>query len=172
VLRGIIVLLAAGQVVEAGAGLRSRWESERARLADIAAWAPGDDPEPGPLLDWIREHAPPDATYLADPTLAGFHMQAQRARLVSFKEVPTGGPDILEWYERIQLANGGRPPSESGFAAEREIRGSFAKLTVGDLRRISLSYGVGYYVSPLRPDLELPLVHETHGDALYRIAAP
>jgi len=63
-----------------------------------------------------------DATFLVDPTLSDFYIRAERAVFVSLKHVPSAGPDIVEWYERIKLTNNHQPPSGPSFDSVSQLR--------------------------------------------------
>jgi hypothetical protein len=123
-----------------------------------------------PMLNWIRGHTPQGAVFLIDPTLDKFYVYAQRAQFVSFKHAPYQQPaDVLEWYRRILLCNGGRRPQKSSFRVYPELRANYNHLSGEAIRAIAEQYKLDYYLSKDRRDLPFERVHSEDGYTLYRV---
>jgi len=126
-------------------------------------------PELRPMFAWIKANTAKDATFLVDPTLSDFYIRAERAVFVSLKHVPSAGPDIVEWYERIKLTNNHQPPSGPSFDSVSQLRANSNRLDPAVIERIGRSYDVDYYLSKTRPELALAPVHATNGYTLYEM---
>ena len=121
---------------------------------------------------WIAKYTPKDSVFLINPKIDTFYVFAQRSVFVTFKHVPQSAPDIIEWYERIKLCNGGRPPVKTGVDSLDEIQSNFYNLDEGSIRKIAKSYGVDYYLGLLNQNLTFDLVHFDGDYALYKIDLP
>lgn len=104
-----------------------------------------------PALAWIAANTAQDAVFLADPSLEDFYVSAQRALFVSFKHSPQSPAELLEWYERIQLAHRG---PQTGPAAEAEASAAFYAMDADEIRQVAATYGVSHYLG--RPEQALP----------------
>lgn len=120
-------------------------------------------------LEWIAKNTPPEATFLVDPTMSNFYLYAQRAMFVSWKHIPYRNEDILEWYERIKLANGNRSPAGQGFAALVELQDNFYHLDPAQIQAISGRYAIDYYLGNISQDLPFEPVYQNGHFVLYRL---
>ena len=127
------------------------------------------DAKARPMLTWIKDNTPRQAIFLADPTMQSFYVQAERATLVSFKHSPQSAPDILEWYRRLTLCNGGVPPSRGDFDMNAELRKNFYSLSPESIRHIAQLYGTAYYLGKIQHPLPFQEVHRDAGLILYKI---
>lgn len=127
------------------------------------------DPIARPMLEWIKAHTPHESVMLVSPTMQSFYVQAERAMFVSFKHSPQSAADIVEWYRRLTLCNGGIPPTRGNHEVLDELDRNFYDLDEKSIREISRLYGVTHYLG--RPDhvLALPEAHRTSDFILYRI---
>jgi hypothetical protein len=125
--------------------------------------------EQKPVLDWIRTSTRNGDVFLASPFMEPFYIIAQRAQFVSFKSVPQSEGDMLEWYERIKAANGGRDPSVDGFRARREIEANFYRMSEDELRGLARKYHLDYYVGRTGRRLALPVVYSDPGYSVYKL---
>ncbi len=50
---------------------------------------------------WIRENTPSDALFLTPRAQQTFKWYAQRAEVVTYKDMPQDGESLLKWYERV-----------------------------------------------------------------------
>lgn len=121
------------------------------------------------MTRWIRKHTEPDARFLIDPGLENFYVEAERAVFVSFKHSPQSEGDIVEWYRRLTLLNGGRTPRGKGFGALREIALSYRLLSPAQLEALAREYDLDYLLTKAT-GLPFQRVHREPGWALYRFA--
>jgi Domain of unknown function (DUF6798) len=117
-----------------------------------------------PMYEWIAHNTPRDSAFLVDPMRSDFYMWAERAMFVSFRHSPQTESDIAQWYERITLCNGGRPPK-----LRSEITPHFYDLDQTAIRQIAGRYGLNYYLGRTRQPLTLPRVYSVNGFTLYKI---
>jgi hypothetical protein len=95
-------------------------------------------------LEWIQEYTPGNAVFLVEPLMSEFYVFAEKAEFVSFNHSPQSAGDILEWYKRIELSNGGQPPSFP--VARDELQANFYQLDEDNIRRLAEEYGLSYYL--------------------------
>lgn len=122
-----------------------------------------------PMLSWIKGHTPKDAIFLIDPSFEEFYVYTERAQFVTVKHAPYEPADVLEWYKRVILCNGGRRPREKGFDIYPELKGHYYHLSAKALGEITGQYHIDYYLG--RPARALPFrrVHSEGGYTLYRV---
>lgn len=140
------------------------------RVGPAALW-----PAPHTLRDtdgrramhWIRDHAPPDARFLADPTLAGFYAEAQRAILVTWKHAPQSALHFPEWWERLQRVNGGPVRSQGFEGVGLELRRGFLLLGPAEVLEIARRYDLDHVLT-VSPFLPFP---EVHREGKWRVLA-
>ena len=126
------------------------WSSFRIHAAILRPGAPRP-----PIFTWIHANTPKHAVFLVDPTLDWFYVATERSMFVSLKHMPQAPPHILEWYERIRLATGGLPPCNLSHGSRGEISSRFHGLGAAEVKRITDSYRIDYYLSG--PDQSMPL---------------
>ena len=120
-------------------------------------------------FEWISEYTPKEAIFLVDPGMFDFYLHAERAMFVSWKHVPNSATDILEWYARIILCNGGRLPEKNGFDSVEELQSNFYKLDEKQIRQIADSYGISYYLGLPSQGLSFEMVYSNQSFAVYKI---
>jgi hypothetical protein len=118
-------------------------------------------------LEWISENTPGGAAFLVDPLMSEFYIFAERARFVSFNHSPQSAADILEWYQRIELSNGGQPPSIP--VARGELQANFYQLDEETIRKIAQDYGLSYYLGLADTQLLFEPVYRDDNITLYAI---
>jgi hypothetical protein len=121
------------------------------------------------MLEWIAVNTPKDSVFLVDPMMDYFYIEAQRPMFVSFKSSPQSAPDILEWYERIVLVNGGKTPEKRGFLAYKELTPNFYDLNADQVRKIVSMYHLDYFLGSNKQDLPFDVVRKTTRYTLYRL---
>ncbi len=57
-----------------------------------------------PMMAFVREHAEGDQLYMIPPKLQVFRLETGEPAMVEFKSIPYQDREVLEWYERIRLA--------------------------------------------------------------------
>jgi len=125
-----------------------------------------------PALHWIAANTHEQAVFLVEPGWKNFYLIARRATFVSFKHVPQSPADILEWYKRIALANGGQAPNQGGFDALQEIGTKFYGLDKTKILEIAKSYKIDYYLGQTQQPLDLGVVYTDADFTLYRLNEP
>lgn len=123
------------------------------------------------MFEWIKRNTPKDAVFLIDPMLDTFYIYAQRAMFVSFRHSPSSAVDILEWYDRIILCNGGTAPKTSGLLSWKEIQPNFYHLDEGSIQQIAKAYGISYYIGKTGQPLPFERVYRTGDLTLFKVAA-
>lgn len=122
-----------------------------------------------PILEWINKNTDKGTVFLVYPGIQDFYMYAQRAMFVSYKHSPQAAEDIMEWYERIKLTNGGRFPSKRGFAALEELEPNFYQLNEQSILRLSKQYGISYYLGKPSQNLRFRKVYSDSYYTLYKL---
>jgi len=57
-----------------------------------------------PMMAYVREHAEGDQLYMIPPKLQVFRLETGEPAMVEFKSIPYQDREVLEWYERVRLA--------------------------------------------------------------------
>jgi len=122
-----------------------------------------------PVFEWIAENSPRQAIFLVDPTVSDFYIHAQRAMFVSFKHAPQSAADILEWYNRIKLANGNQTPKRRGLASRKELQANFYNLSEEQIRKMADSYGISYYLGLTEQQLSFEREYSDSRYTVYKI---
>lgn len=118
--------------------------------------------------EWILNNTPEDAVFLIDPTIDNFYVEAQRAVFVSYKHLPQSPDEIMEWYERIKICNGNRPPEKIKDSFE-EIQTNFYNLDETSIRSIAKTYGIDYYLGLPNQKLTFNRIYSDSYYTLYQI---
>lgn len=118
---------------------------------------------------FINKNTDKGAVFLVYPGIEDFYLQAQRAMFVSYKHSPQSAADILEWYKRIKLANGGDFPSKRGFAALDELESNFYQLNEQSILRLSKQYGISYYLGKPSQNLRFRKAYSDSYYTLYKL---
>ena len=121
------------------------------------------------LYDWIRENTPRESVF-ATPYLPEFWTYAERAQVAAFRH-PPHDQRLIEWKERLDALNRGRPFAGRGFEIKGELSRNQAGLRLGDLIEMRDRYGATHYVTRRRRrDLPLQPVHDASGYVVYELA--
>lgn len=141
--------------------------AERA-MRDPAAWVQ--------MTEWIADNTPPDAIFLVPRHSQSFKWRAERAEVVTWKDIPQDAPSMLEWRRRhfdVFKHCGGDEPD----AAPREWAASLAELGATRLRELGREYGADYALdqapgyTPRAPRASLPIAHRVGPYTLYRLGS-
>ena len=152
-------LIVAGLLVGVGLGVRfeERWTATVApadlssQVTSPAAWEA--------VGKWIKTNTPTDAVFLTPRLQSTFKWYAQRAEVVTSKDVPQDDMSLLEWRER-RVDIHWRPYHQRASL-------SLAALTEADIRELAEEYGFQYVVvdsvlarrDRLQPDWSFPRVY-------------
>ena len=99
------------------------------------------------VCNWIRLNTPPEALFLTPRAQQTFKWYAERAEVVTFKDVPQDSQSLLEWYDRIGRC---APPRDAnlqplGWSTEQ-------------IKRLQRRYKFQYVVVDRRIQTEAPLL--------------
>jgi hypothetical protein len=112
---------------------------------------------------WARDNTPADARFLTPRSAGTFRWYAQRAEVVSWKDIPQKADQIVAWWRRIQEVHG------TGLAPpERRYFRSLAEEGEARLERLGRMFGASYVLTSTDPPLALPLVYKNNSYAIYR----
>lgn len=120
-------------------------------------------------LFWIRNSTPVNSTVLTDPFIDMFHVTAERAQFVAFKDVPQTDRNVLEWYRRMIALNNGVEPAHRGFKMQEELEHSYYSLEPATVRRLAQEYKLDYYLDKKGRKLPFRAVYENRNYILYSI---
>lgn len=105
------------------------------------------------LCGWIEQNTPTDALFLTPRAQQTFKWYAQRAEVVTFKDVPQDSQSLIEWYDRIGRC---APPRDK----ELQPLG----WTTEQIKRLQKRYGFQYIVVDRRIQTEAPLLPLVYPD--------
>ena len=107
------------------------------------------------VCEWIRENTPPDSLWLTPKYQQSFKWHAQRAEVVSWKDVPQDNASVIEWYHRMEQC---APP--------RADDGGITNWTTEELLDLSRKYGFrwvlldrSYQSQPPALEIMYPVIH-------------
>ena len=122
--------------------------------------------------EWIRENTEPDAMFVVPQRSQTFKWHAQRAEVVTRKDIPQDAPSMIEWHRRINDVYRIGTWSNGTPKWSRSI----ASLGANRLRELATEYGADYALdqaprkeagTPLRRRASLPVVHRVGPYTLY-----
>jgi hypothetical protein len=129
---------------------RRVWTRGRIRSRRSTSGTPADWRELG---QWIRANTPSNAKFLTPRQGRTFKWHAQRAEVVTNKDIPQDAPAIMHWWgvqDEIFATHSGDP--------EKRWHRSLGLLPVERLRELADKYGAEYVVIHYRPGVpEFPL---------------
>ncbi|MEO1498582.1 MAG: DUF6798 domain-containing protein [Planctomycetota bacterium] len=195
-LAGAMILMAGvgAGLASASGGRRAASLGARIGLIGVCAWgvgghvvsrldgafAPADRKTPEPArwaeaCTWIRDNLPADALLLTPRLGSSFKWRAERAEVVTWKDVPQDARSMVEWRRRyrdvflIGVWKSGKPrwtPSLASLGAER-------------LRELGAAYGATHVLSgtprgdvPGKTRASLPVVRRFGPYTLYALPPP
>ena len=123
---------------------------------NLAHWRWPYDKELLAAFDWIRQSTNENDVILMNPCNLdlGFQLYTDRRVVVNYK-YSSHNMKIVQWLERLQATNGGRPFQGEGFQMCKEININFPYLNQSHLRTIHEHYRARYYfVDRERPVLK------------------
>lgn len=142
----------------------AKLDSRPDTLKAIDEWNAADWREMG---QWIRANTPSNAKFLTPRQGRTFKWHAQRAEVVTNKDIPQDAPGILNWWaiqDDIYATHSGDP--------DHRWHRSLAVLGVERLREICEKYGARFVVIHYRPGVpKLPLtpVYENKTFGVYQL---
>lgn len=137
-------------------------------LPDQAAWVE--------MCQWINQNTEPDALLLVPFNAQTFKWRAQRAEVVTRKDIPQDAASMVEWRRRLRdvFQTGEWPDGKPRWTP------SLARLGAAKLNELAAEYGADYALDqaprqetsmPLRRRASLPIVHKVGPYTLYDLRA-
>ena len=99
------------------------------------------------VCGWIKENTPSDALFLTPRAQRTFKWYAQRAEVVTFKDVPQDSQSLVEWYDRIGRC---APPRDKNLQP--------LGWTTDQIKRLQKRYKFQYILVDRRIQTEAPLL--------------
>jgi hypothetical protein len=163
----VVLWLVAGMLVAglhlgqtALAGLRQAFPKADTKLVDAHSWRD--------TCAWVAAHTPADARFLTPRMAQSFRWYAQRAEVVSQKDLPQDARSIVQWWARLQDIH-----RAGTHAYPSPWHGSLTELTAARLRQLGVRYGAAYLVTEAEPPLPLERIDPAGGSyAVYRLMGP
>lgn len=145
--------------------LVSLWQSQRQATAPradradkVANYRDWND-----VCEWVRDHTPVGARCLTPRLAQTFKWRAERADVVSWKDVPQDAAGIVEWWRRLRDIHG-----VSGLPEEEVVwLKTLATSSPKRLRELGRRYEAQYLVCEADPPLSFPLLFRNTTYAVY-----
>jgi hypothetical protein len=109
---------------------------------------------------WIEAETPTDALFLTPRSSQTFKWYAQRAEVITWKDVPQGAAEIVAWWQRMIDVYG------TGDWNHR-WHGTLADTGEAHVSRVAHSYRADFLLTSAEPPLALPCVYQNNSYAVY-----
>jgi hypothetical protein len=126
------------------------------------------------VCEWIRENSPADSLWLTPKHQQTFKWYAQRAEVVSWKDVPQDNASIIEWYRRCEESD---EPGVISCAPPRNPDGSFRGWKTEELIALARKYKFNwilldrtYQDSPPLLECKYPLEIDNRSFAVFYVS--
>ena len=117
------------------------------------------------MIAWVKNNTSTDDIFIVNPNSNMFYINYERPIFVSWKHSPQNNDDIIEWYNRLKLLNGG-----IDFTTQSEVKSNYKNLTRNQVLEIQQSYKNLIYILVAKPKtLNFPIKHKTLNNTLYEI---
>lgn len=117
------------------------------------------------LITWVKNNTDSNDSFIINPNLEMFYINYERPIFVSWKHSPQNNNDIIEWYNRLKLLNGG-----SDFTTLDNVTYNYPNLSENQILSIQQSYkNIKYIIMPKPKTLNFPILHQTSKNTLYEI---
>jgi asparagine N-glycosylation enzyme membrane subunit Stt3 len=163
-----------GQLALAAGLLAAGWQLVPLAAERLHPGVPRAD-GPGKVIDhadwvaaceWIRSHTPAAACFLTPRSAQTFKWYAQRAEVVTWKDIPQKPDELVEWWRRMHDVNAtGQPPPARRFFS------SLADEGAPRLRALGRQYGAQFVLTSIAPPLDLPRIYANKSYAVYVLPA-
>jgi len=117
---------------------------------------------------WVRDNTPRDALFMTPRMSSTFKWYAERAEVVTQKDIPQDAVGLCEWWDRMDRVHRFRHRTESG-DFERRFRKTLAHQGERMLRNLGKKYGAKYMITRASKRLNFKLIHRNDSFAVYRI---
>ncbi len=163
-----LILLAGASIDDLQVGLEHRREAPLGAMSGSYSKARSLHE----LCAFVRERTPPGTLLVTAPDEDLINYACERPVIVTFRNVPSSGEGIAEWYRRLVELNGGEEPRHVGFDAESEITANFQRLPDSDYVRLGEKYGSRYLLLKRATPSDLPRIFDNRHYALYVLGPP
>lgn len=117
------------------------------------------------MEQWIKQNTSKDHVFITNPDDRYFYINYERPVFVLNRQSPQSGVELIEWYERLKLLNGGK-----SLQSKEEVIHSYDKLNKSDIESIGSLYSdVAYVLMPQSSKLDLPVCYKTDRMVLYAV---
>jgi hypothetical protein len=125
------------------------------RMNDYAAWLD--------VCQWIKKHTPTDALFLTPRSAKSFKWRAQRAEVVTHKDIPQDAASVVQWHHRYRDIHS-RPPG-----SETKRYRSVGHMGTERVKALANKYHFDYVVTDNRCLLALPIAYQNQVYIVYRV---
>ncbi len=119
-----------------------------------------------PIYAWIKSHTSQDAIFFVEPMDQDFNLKAERAIVVTIKNVPTRDQLLYEWAYRLQDECGPAPFNKFQQLMDDLSRGYYSR-TTDQVRSVARKYDASYWVTRTSQHLDLPIVFQNADTVVY-----
>jgi hypothetical protein len=119
----------------------------------------------------LRQTTPPDAVVLVPPAFESFQIHSHRAAVVTFKCIPLGEAELVEWGKRMARVLG--VPTGVQTSWRGDLDGPYYRRSADDLRAVAREYGARYLLTKTgaHPGLVAPVVAAEGGFVVYDLGS-
>lgn len=129
-----------------------------AQASDVADWLN--------VCDWIKQNTPEDALFLTPRSTSSFKWHAQRAELVTYKDVPQDAESLIAWRNRLYDVF-----KPQGDPTKRWVR-STSQLGTPRILELAEKYRFDFLLTKHHNPLNLPKRYANEHYVVYEIPSP
>ena len=127
------------------------------RVIDLADWRA--------VCAWIDDNTPRDALFLTPRSSQTFKWYAQRAEVVTWKDVPQDAATLVEWWRRMHDIHGTGAP-----LGEKQFYNALSETSEAHVLSVARRYRADYLLTDVEPALALPLIYQNRSYAVYDLS--
>ena len=117
------------------------------------------------MITWVKNNTTTNDVFIVNPNSDMFYINYERPIFISWKHSPQNNNDLIEWYNRLKLLNGG-----NDFTTLNEVTNNYENLTENQISSIKKTYdNLRYILVSKSKYLDFPILHETPNNILYEI---
>jgi len=164
--QAVLLLLVTMTLLTANLGMTvvARQQMPRAaadrRMQDQAAWLD--------VCEWVSRRTPREALFLVPRHANSFKWRAERAEVVTHKDIPQDAASMVEWRRRLHDVFYHPRPAGDPTAARRRAP-TLGHLGATRLRTLGETYGADYVLTNNRRRVSLPVAYENRAYIVYRL---
>jgi hypothetical protein len=115
------------------------------------------------ICDWVRTETPTDAMFLTPRGGSSFKWHAERAEVVTYKDVPQNAEGLVEWRRRLYEVF-----KPAGDASQPWVAG-VGELGTPRVLELAEKYGIDYVLTTRDSPLSLPVAYDNATYVVYEI---